>query len=137
MALEPGFNTRAAVTLGMNNGFKASAAKVLYVLQGEKDWDGGEILTEAGKDAFIVAQASYASALTDRADVVLPSAIWSERSGTLTNTEGSIQMANKAVEPAGEAKPDWEILSLLGEKLGKKLGAAFDDISARAAKELK
>ncbi|MGZ3319055.1 MAG: molybdopterin-dependent oxidoreductase, partial [Isosphaeraceae bacterium] len=137
VALEPGFNTRAAVTLGMNNGFKASAARVLYVLQGEKDWDGSEILTEAGKDAFIVAQAGYASALTDRADVVLPSAIWSERSGSLTNTEGCIQMANQAVEPAGEAKPDWEILSLLADKLGKKLGAAFDDISARAAKELK
>jgi len=137
VALEPGFNTRAAVTLGMNNGFKASAAKVLYVLQGEKDWDSSEILTAAGNGAFIVAQASYASALTDRADVVLPSAIWSERSGSLTNTEGSILMANRAVEPAGEAKPDWEILSLLADKLGKKLGASFDDISARAAKELK
>ena len=137
VALEPGFNTRAAVTLGMNNGFKASAAKVLYVLLGEQDWDGGKILQEAGEDAFVIAQAGYASTLTDRADVVLPSAIWSERSGSLTNTEGCIQMANQAVEPAGEAKPDWEILSLLGDKLGKKLGAAFDDISARAAKELK
>jgi len=136
VAIEPGVNTRAAVTFGFNNGFKASAAKVLYVLQGEQDW-AGEILNEAGKDAFIIAQASYASALTDRADVVLPSAIWSERAGSLTNTEGSIQMANRAVEPAGEAKADWEILSLLAEKMGKKLGASFDDISARAAKELK
>jgi NADH dehydrogenase/NADH:ubiquinone oxidoreductase subunit G len=137
VALEPGTNTRAAVSLGMNNGFKASAAKVLYVLLGEQDWDGGEILKEAGEDAFVIAQAGYASTLTDRADVVLPSAIWSERSGSLTNTEGCIQMANRAVEPAGEAKPDWEILSLLADKLGKKLGASFDDISARAAKELK
>jgi formate dehydrogenase major subunit len=137
VALEPGVNTRAAVSLGMNNGFKASAARVLYVLLGEQDWNGGDILEKTGKDVFIIAQASYASTLTDRADVVLPSAIWSERSGSLTNTEGCIQMANRAVEPAGEAKPDWEILSLLADKLGKKLGASFDDISARAAKELK
>jgi threonine/homoserine/homoserine lactone efflux protein len=38
VAIEPGTNTRAAVSLGMNNGFKASAAKVLYVLLGEQDW---------------------------------------------------------------------------------------------------
>jgi formate dehydrogenase major subunit len=137
VALEPGVNTRAAVSFGMNNGFKAAAAKVLYVLLGEQAWDGGELLKKAGEDAFIVVQASYASTLADRADVVLPAAIWSERSGSLTNTEGCIQMANRAVEPEGEAKPDWEILTLLADKLGKKLGASFDDISARAAKELK
>jgi formate dehydrogenase major subunit len=136
VALEPGVNTRAAVSLGLNNGFKATSAKVLYVLLGEQEWEG-EILNKAGDDAFVIAQACYTSALTDRADVVLPAAIWSERSGSLTNTEGCIQMANRAVEPEGEAKPDWEILSLLADKLGKKIGASFDDISARAAKELK
>jgi predicted molibdopterin-dependent oxidoreductase YjgC len=68
---------------------------------------------------------------------VLPAAIWSERTGSLTNTEGSIRTAYRAVEPEGEAKPDWEILSLLADKLGKNLGASFDEISARAAKELK
>ncbi|HTZ39304.1 MAG TPA: molybdopterin-dependent oxidoreductase [Syntrophales bacterium] len=137
VALEPGINTRAAVSFGLHNGFKASAAKVLYILMGEQDWDGADVLQKAGKDAFVIAQASYTSALTDRADVVLPSAIWSERNGSLTNTEGSILTANQAVEPEGEAKPDWEILSLLADKLGKKLGASFKDISARAAKELK
>jgi len=137
VALEPGVNTRAALAFGMHNGFKASAAKVLYVLLGEQDWDGGDILKDAGKEAFLVVQASYASPLLDSADVVLPAAIWSERTGSLTNTEGCIRTANRAVEPEGEARPDWEILSLLAEKLGKKLGASFDDISARAAKELK
>jgi formate dehydrogenase major subunit len=121
----------------MNNGFKAATAKVLYVLLGEQAWDDGDILKKAGEDAFVIAQACYASTLTDRADVVLPAAIWSERTGSLTNTEGCIQMANQAVEPEGEAKPDWEILALLADKLGKKLGASFDDISARAVKELK
>jgi predicted molibdopterin-dependent oxidoreductase YjgC len=136
VALEPGINTRAAVALGLNNGFKASAAKVLYLLLGERDLSAGEI-PAIGKDAFVIVQASYASPLLDRADVVLPMAIWSERSGSLLNTEGTLRMANQAVDPAGEAKADWEILSLLADKLGKHLGASFDDISARAAKELK
>jgi len=137
VALEPGINSRAAVKLGMDNGFQASSAKVIYALLGEQDQDGNHVLEKAEKAAFVIVQAGYASPLIDRADVVLPSAIWSERAGTLTNTEGVIQMANQAVEPAGKAKPDWEILSLLAYRLGKNLGASFDDISARAAKELK
>jgi predicted molibdopterin-dependent oxidoreductase YjgC len=48
-----------------------------------------------------------------------------------------VQKVNKAVEPAGEAKPDWEVLSLLAEKLGKRLGASLDEISANASQQLK
>ena len=48
-----------------------------------------------------------------------------------------MQKANPAVKPMAEAKPDWEILSLLANKLGKKLGASLDEISARATQELK
>jgi predicted molibdopterin-dependent oxidoreductase YjgC len=47
-----------------------------------------------------------------------------------------VQKVRKAVEPLGEAKPDWECLSLLADKLGRKIGASFDEISARAAQEL-
>jgi predicted molibdopterin-dependent oxidoreductase YjgC len=123
--------------LGLNNGFKASAVKVLYVLLGEQKLDEKDISKDVDKKAFVIAQASFASPLTERADVVLPMAIWSERAGSLTNTEGSVQKVNKAVEPAGEAKPDWEVISLLADKLGKKLGASLGEISARATQELK
>jgi len=136
VALEPGVNSRAAVKFGMNNGFQASAAKVLYTLVGDQDWDGSDVLQKIDKDTFFIVQAGYESPLTARADAVLPSAVWWERSGSLINTEGVVQMANQAVEPAGEAKPDWEILSLLANKLGKNIGASFDDISARTAKTL-
>ena len=72
-------------------------------------------------NAFIVAQASYLSPLTEKADLVLPTAIWSEQTSTLTNIEGRIQNINKAVEPLGEAKPDWEVLQLLAEKWARIL----------------
>jgi formate dehydrogenase major subunit len=137
VALEPGVNTRAAAAFGLQNGFKASAAKVLYLVLGEQRWDGVDPLQGAGKDAFLAVQASYESPLTLRADVVLPAAIWSEQAGTLTNTEGRLLKINRVVEPRGEAKPDFEILSLLAGKLGKKLATSLDDISARAAQELK
>ena len=137
VALEPGVNTRAAVAFGFNNGFKPSAVKVLFALLGEQEVGGEDVLKSVDKSAFVVVQASFVSPLTERADVVLPMAIWSERAGSLTNTEGSVQKVNKAVEPAGEAKPDWEVISLLADKLGKKLGASLEEISARATQEIK
>lgn len=137
VALEPGVNTHAAVAFGLANGFKPSTVKVLYALLGEQECDGKDVLKDVDKNAFIAVQASFISPLTQQADVVLPMAIWSERTGSLTNTEGCVQKVNKAVEPAGEAKPDWEVLSLLAEKLGKSLGASLDEISVNASRQLK
>ena len=137
VALEPGVNTRAATAYGLANGFGASSAEVLFLLAGEQDWDATDILAKAGKGIFLAVQVSYVSPLTERADVVLPMAIWSERAGSFTNTEGRVQTAQKAVQPTGDAKPDWEILSLLADKLGKKLGASLDEISVRATDQLK
>jgi formate dehydrogenase major subunit len=134
VAIEPGVNTRAAVAYGLNNGFDAAAAQALYVLAGEQAVDD-EWMRKMGKGAFVVAQASFESPLTDRANVVLPMAIWSERAGTLTNTEGRVQKASQAVEPQGQAKADWEILALLASKIGKKLGSTLEEISALAAEE--
>lgn len=137
VALEHGVNTRAAVSFGFDNGFTPSAAKVLYTLIGEQDWNGEDVLTKVNETTFVVAQASFLSPLTNRADVVLPTAIWSERAGSLTNTEGRVQKVNKAVEPKGETKADWEIISLLAGRLGKRLGASLDEISTLATQELK
>ena len=137
VALEPGVNTRAAVSFGLANGFSPSAVKVLYAVLGEQNLSGGDVLKDVDKNAFIAVQASFISPLTEKADVVLPMAIWSERSGSLTNTEGRVQKVSKAVEPAGEAKPDWEVLSLLAEKLGKRLGASLDEISANPSMHLR
>ncbi len=136
VALEPGVNTRAAAALGLDRRFDPSVGKVLFVLIGEQKWDGAPVMQEIKKDAFVVVQASYQSPMTERANVVLPMAIWSERTGTVTNTEGRILKVNKAVEPEGKAKPDWEVLSLLGRKLGKDFGT-FEKISANATQEIK
>ncbi len=105
---------------------------LLYVLAAdERGLD--KIRDVAGENAFIIAQASYRSALTDGAQIVFPSAIWSEQSGSLTNTEGRVQKMNKSVEPAGEARADWEVLSMLARQLGMELGDSHDDIFAQAA----
>ncbi|MBE0480938.1 MAG: formate dehydrogenase subunit alpha [Dehalococcoidia bacterium] len=67
---------------------------------------------------FMVVQDIFPTETAVMADVILPAAAFAEKSGTFTNTERRVQKVNKAVEPPGEAKPDWEIITLLAQKLG-------------------
>jgi NADH dehydrogenase/NADH:ubiquinone oxidoreductase subunit G len=85
---------------------------------------------------FLVLQTSYESPLLERADLVLPMAIWSERPGTLTNLEGHVHQAEQAVAARGEAKADWQILSLLGKELGKQPVDSLAELSRLAAQGL-
>lgn len=67
---------------------------------------------------FLVVQDIFMTKTAEMADVVLPAALWAEKDGTFTNTERRIQRIRKAVDPPDEAKPDWEIISMLARKLG-------------------
>ncbi|TLY14517.1 MAG: hypothetical protein E6K69_07760, partial [Nitrospirae bacterium] len=55
------------------------------------------------------------------ADVVLPACSYAEKDGTVTNTEGHVQQVRQAIEPIGESRPDWEILSALSVLMGYPL----------------
>jgi predicted molibdopterin-dependent oxidoreductase YjgC len=67
---------------------------------------------------FLVVQDILETETTRLADVVLPGAAFSEKGGSFTNMEGRIQSFEAAIPLPGEAKPDWEILNLLGKKMG-------------------
>ena len=56
-----------------------------------------------------------------RADVILPAAAYPEKSAIYVNTEGRVQMANRAAFPPGDAREDWAILRALSDALGHKL----------------
>ncbi|OGS42487.1 MAG: formate dehydrogenase subunit alpha [Euryarchaeota archaeon RBG_16_62_10] len=58
------------------------------------------------------------------AHVVLPAACYAEKDGTFTNTDRAIRVLRKAVEPPGEAWPDWRVACELGRRLGAT-GFAF------------
>jgi assimilatory nitrate reductase catalytic subunit len=58
------------------------------------------------------------------AHVLLPAQAWGEKSGTVTNSERRISRQRAFARPAGEAKPDWWIVSEVAKRLG--FGAAFD-----------
>lgn len=69
---------------------------------------------------FMVCADFYLSESCEFADVVLPTTTWSEDEGTVTNLEGRIIKINKAQEPVGESKPDWQIQIELAERLGRR-----------------
>ncbi|MDZ4697840.1 MAG: 2Fe-2S iron-sulfur cluster-binding protein [Deltaproteobacteria bacterium] len=76
----------------------------------------------------LIVLASHSGALTDSAHVVLPMALWAELNGTFTNKLGMVQRVHKAIDPAGDSLPGWEILC----HLSRRLDAAIDFDSARA-----
>jgi len=51
------------------------------------------------------------------ADVLLPGVSWAEKEGTYTNTERRIQLGRQAIDPFGEARPDWEIAADLARRI--------------------
>jgi NADH-quinone oxidoreductase subunit G len=76
----------------------------------------------------VVYQGSHGDRGAHRADVILPAAAYPERTGLYVNTEGRVQLANRAAFPPGEAREDWAILRALSDVLGVKLG--YDSLGA-------
>jgi anaerobic selenocysteine-containing dehydrogenase len=58
---------------------------------------------------FLVVSDAFQSETVRIADVVLPVALWGEKTGTFTNTDRTVHLSEQAVEPPGEARPDLEI----------------------------
>lgn len=72
----------------------------------------------ANLDFLVVQDGFHPTPTTERADLVLPAAIWGEKEGTYTNSERRVSKANKAVEPPGEAISDFDIFLRLADRLG-------------------
>jgi assimilatory nitrate reductase catalytic subunit len=71
----------------------------------------------------------FLSETAELADVVLPGSVWCEDEGTTTNLEGRVIKINRAANPPGEARRDWEIIDDLARRLGR--GQYFPYRSAR------
>jgi len=69
---------------------------------------------------LVVLQEIFPTETSAVADVLLPSAAWAERSGTFTNTERRIQLARQALDPVGQARPDWAITADLACRILKR-----------------
>ena len=73
---------------------------------------------------FLVCQDIFINETGEMADVILPATSFAEKDGTFTNTDRRIQRCRKAVEPVGNSRPDWEIISDLAGRIEERLGVA-------------
>ena len=79
------------------------------------------------KNAFVIYQGHHGDKGAHRADVILPGAAYTEKSGIYVNTEGRPQMALQAAFPPGEAREDWKIIRAFSETYGHPL--PFDNLA--------
>ncbi len=71
------------------------------------------------------------------ADVVLPAAAYTEKNGTYVNTEGRVQLSDKAVFAPGDAREDWTILRAMADAFGVSVGFdSFEELRAAMAAEV-
>jgi formate dehydrogenase alpha subunit len=74
-----------------------------------------------GKLDLLVCQELFLTETAALAHVVFPAASAMEKAGTFTNTEGHVQAVRSAIDPVGDSRPDWEILSALSVFIGAPL----------------
>jgi NADH-quinone oxidoreductase subunit G len=116
-ALDIGFvpadGGRNAVEMG-----KAGALELAFLLGADE--------IDIAPGAVVVYIGTHGDRGAHRADVILPGAAYTEKSGLYVNTEGRVQIAERAGFPPGEAREDWAILRALSDVLGHKL--PFDSL---------
>jgi NADH-quinone oxidoreductase subunit G len=87
--------------------------KFLYLL-------GSDNLDFKKDNEFIVYQGSHGDRGAEIADIVLPSATYTEQNGLYENLEGRVQECKKASYPIGESLEDWKIFNRIIKKIGTK-----------------
>jgi anaerobic selenocysteine-containing dehydrogenase len=69
-------------------------------------------------ELFVIVQDLFLNETAELADVVLPAATWAEKTGCFTNADRTVHLAEKAVEPPGEAKADLDIFLDYAKRMG-------------------
>jgi ferredoxin-nitrate reductase len=72
------------------------------------------------EDLFVVVQDAFMTETAKYADVLLPAAMWGEKTGTYTNVDRTVHISHKAVEPPGEARADLDIFLDYSRRMGFK-----------------
>ncbi|TMQ24815.1 MAG: 2Fe-2S iron-sulfur cluster binding domain-containing protein [Candidatus Rokuibacteriota bacterium] len=121
-------NRRGATLIGLGGdagGLMAAARsgriKCLWVFHHDllaAGWPAAEVSRALGRIETVIFTGTNANATSERAHWVLPAAAWVEREGTFTNFEGRVQRFRTALEPLGQALPEWELLGRVLVGLG-------------------
>jgi predicted molibdopterin-dependent oxidoreductase YjgC len=125
ISLKPAANSRGAWNLGAAaKDLSLSHVQGLYLLVSDEQVDNDEVLGWLRTIDFLVVQASYRSAVTSMADVVLPSPTWAERDGgQYVSLDGHVARSYRVIEPREGLLQDRATLKALSKKLGHELSS--------------
>lgn len=115
----------------MINAVEEGKLKGLYIMAENpvlSDPDTSHVEKALDNIEFLVVQDIFLTETAKKADVVLPGTSFAEKDGTYTGTDRRVQRIRKAIEPLGDARPDWEILCQVAKAMG---GKGFDFNSPR------
>ena len=117
MSSQPGLTVTEMIDAGGRGNIRA-----LYVVGEDPamtEPDSNHSRAALAATEFVVLQEILPSETAPYADVLLPGAAFAEKSGTFTNTERRVQLVRQAVDPPGQARPDWQIVADLAKGLLK------------------
>ncbi len=101
-------------------GILEDKVRALYILAEDpimSDPDTNHIRHCLKQADFIVLQEIFPTETSPYADVLLPGVTFAEKTGTFTNTERRVQLVRQALEPIGEARQDWEIITEIASRM--------------------
>ncbi|MFI5372799.1 MAG: NADH-quinone oxidoreductase subunit NuoG, partial [Candidatus Eisenbacteria bacterium] len=116
---------RGLDTAGVLEAAAAGAVTTLVLLGADLVQDFPDrVRTRAGLDGarFVIAVGAFADDAADRADVFLPTSVWGEKSGSITNLEGRVMRQARLITPDGTTMDDWRIAAELAARLGVDFG---------------
>lgn len=120
LSTTPGLTVTEMIHQSERTSNKSATIRGIYIL-GENpamtDPDCNHVRRCLESAEFVVVQEIFPSETSKFADVILPGTSFAERTGTFTNTERRVQLFNQAINPVGESRPDWEVLSELARKI--------------------
>jgi NADH-quinone oxidoreductase subunit G len=131
ISLDPFPNSTGSMELGLSsdkegldeliNSLYEGKIKALYVvgedlISAVKESERAKLREVLSKLSFLAVQDFKLTETAKLANVIIPGATPYEKDGTFTNDTRRVQRIKKAISPPGDAKPDWEILSLLGRR---------------------
>ena len=115
--------TAAADLTGLRGAIDAGAVKALYVVDPGPEGSIGDIqwlidARAAGKLPLLIVQAPLMTPLAAAADIVLAGAAWTEKEATYTNDRGILQGTSRVMAAPGDAREDWQVLTMVAAELG-------------------
>ena len=77
------------------------------------------VITGLETAELVITQDAYRTTATNHyADMVLPAALWAESDAVMVNSERNLTLLQQSIPPAGQARPDWQLISQVAAQMG-------------------